>query len=421
MLQQALQSRLPFVQVKTDDLIHIQKVLSAIAGEPVSPLVIPPETQDPTKIPFSAKGSIYYTGGQAAEALLTAKFYLYCKANDKTVVFVNVKSSVLAYQGGVMFPPKELMAAYLTELLDNEKQANRLLPCYGGLTLKDMYEVTKITKKRVGSVTSAGVNETRQGYLNKLRGVIQVSTPAEEFYRCPPELEEWMDLNSKFFLKPISPVLVPRGLMFDGMPGTGKSSAARYIARRMGIPLYRMDIGGMKGKYVGVSEENLNAALGQIDQLEPCVVIMDEIEKVFTETHDSGVTSSMLSSILWWLQEHKSKVFTVMTTNNKTKIPAELYREGRIDQAMVFSGFGELEEALDFAGEVYAHTVKTIEEKLPSEMPVTEKLKDKMQMHLSNGGTVAHSNVTKEVYDMIKRMIVNGVVAPDVEEAAEAA
>ena len=52
---------------------------------------------------------------------------------------------------------------------------------------------------------------------------------------------------------------------------------------------------------------------------------------------DSGVTSRMLSSILWWLQEHKSKVFTVMTTNKQSAIPPELYRAGRIDSEINFT------------------------------------------------------------------------------------
>jgi hypothetical protein len=79
------------------------------------------------------------------------------------------------------------------------------------------------------------------------------------------------------------------------------------------------------------------------------VIIFDEVEKVFQSTSDSGVTSRLLSQLLWWLQEHKSKVFTVMTTNKKSSIPVELYREGRIDKTMAFLGIETFKEGYEFA------------------------------------------------------------------------
>ena len=50
----------------------------------------------------------------------------------------------------------------------------------------------------------------------------------------------------------------------------------------------------------------------------------------------------MLQQLLWWLQEHRSRVFTIMTCNHKSKLPPELYRPGRIDKVLVFELFDEL-------------------------------------------------------------------------------
>ncbi len=75
----------------------------------------------------------------------------------------------------------------------------------------------------------------------------------------------------------------------------------------------------------------------QAEQSSPCILLIDEVEKLFhTHGDDSGVTSRLLGSILWWLQEHESKVFTIMTTNKESAIPPELYRQGRIDQEVNF-------------------------------------------------------------------------------------
>ena len=73
------------------------------------------------------------------------------------------------------------------------------------------------------------------------------------------------------------------------------------------------------------------------------LALLDEVEKVFStsSSDQSGTTSTMLSQLLWWLAERRSKVFVVMTTNNAKALPKELYREGRIDETMWFGGLDE--------------------------------------------------------------------------------
>lgn len=396
MLTQAIRTKLPFVHVTTDDLIHISDVLSHIAGEEVRPVDIEKVT---TNEGISwPEGGIFYTNFEQP----SPKLYLTCKNDGKCLIFVNTKTSVMHFNGGVMFPPKDLMRAYLLGLMDDDEEAvDTVLPAYGGLTLKDMYEVTRLTVNRAGSVTTREVNTTRQGYITKLRGITQIDTKYP-YYDCPKSLHDWMNENLPFFQKQVAPELTPRGLLFDGPPGTGKTMAAKHLAQTLGVPLYHLDIGGMKGKYVGDSEGNLHAALSQVDQIEPCVVLFDEVEKVFGETHDSGVTSSLLGTILWWLQEHKTKVFTVMTTNHKDKIPPELYREGRIDQTMMFLGIESCTQAIKFAGQVFVALAKDIWDEVPE--PDFTDLDKRLKALYSDGNPVPQVRITKEVHSVIKKM-----------------
>ena len=133
---------------------------------------------------------------------------------------------------------------------------------------------------------------------------------------------------------------------------TGKTAGSKWIAEQMGVPLYRVDIGGTKNKYVGQSEANLLSNFSRIDAEEPAIALLDEVEKVFlTKEGDGGTTTSMLSQMLWWLAEHKSRVLTIMTTNNSKALPRELYREGRIDAVMLFEGLDK-DEAVAFVGNV---------------------------------------------------------------------
>ena len=343
LLELSLKAHLPFIAVKTDDLLHVQEVLEYIAGEAVGPYQ---KTEDFTG---SMTSEIAYT---ADAGLAVPEMYLAFKAAKKTLVFVNCKPSVMFFDCGQLMPPQAMMLEYLSDLMEDPLNAESVLPAFGGMTLKEMFEACKLTLKDAGVITAASINNTRNSYISKLKGISQIATEYP-FYSCPSYLSTWLDKNGKFFLNPVLPEMTPRGLMFDGPPGTGKTMAAKYIAKTLGVPLYHLDVGGAKGKYVGDSEGNLAAALAQVDKVAPCVVLIDEVEKIFSSQGDQGVTTSMLGSLLWWLQEHKSQVFVVMTTNNKAAIPPELYRPGRIDKVMTFNGLNSPTEMLEFATQAF--------------------------------------------------------------------
>lgn len=95
---------------------------------------------------------------------------------------------------------------------------DKILSCFGGLTLKDVGEISKLTTTRDQSITPRGVNETRRGYMGKLKGIQQVDT-AIDYYVCPSYLHEWVKNNKQFFVNPVHESLIPRGLLFDGPPG----------------------------------------------------------------------------------------------------------------------------------------------------------------------------------------------------------
>lgn len=195
---------------------------------------------------------------------------------------------------------------------------------------------------------------------------------------------------------------------------TGKTLASMYLASEFGVPLYRLDLGTMMGKYVGQSEESLNAALAQVDLVAPCVVIFDEVEKVFQNNSDSGVTSRMLSQLLWWLQSHKSKVFTVMTTNAIEKIPEELYREGRIDITLQFLGIGGHKEGYEFAKGAYTSMIEKVQQETPGISINNEKahsaLNKRVKLLYADNVPVPQSKLTQVAYSLVRELISNGGV-----------
>ena len=146
-------------------------------------------------------------------------------------------------------------------------------------------------------------------------------------------LKDWVDRRRKPFLDPARTRDFPRGLLLLGVQGGGKSLAAKAVAGRFGVPLLRLDLGSLYDKYIGETERNLRQALATADQMAPCCLWIDEIEKgIATGSEDEGVGRRVLGTLLTWMAERNTRVFLVATANDIDRLPPELVRKGRIDE-----------------------------------------------------------------------------------------
>lgn len=129
-------------------------------------------------------------------------------------------------------------------------------------------------------------------------------------------------------------VSIPKGVFLVGMPGCGKSLCAKATAATFNnVPLLKMDMGSMMGKYVGESEGNLRKALRIAEAAAPCVLWIDEIEKAFSGVGgNNDIMTRMFGYFLSWMQEKKSAVYVFATANNADRLPPELKRKGRFDE-----------------------------------------------------------------------------------------
>lgn len=129
---------------------------------------------------------------------------------------------------------------------------------------------------------------------------------------------------------------MPKGVLIAGVPGCGKSLNAKAAANLFEVPLLRLDMGRLMGKYVGESEGNLRNAISLAEAISPCVLWIDELEKAFAGIGGSGggaeVTTRLFGNFLTWMQEKESPTFVVATANDITKLPPELLRKGRFDE-----------------------------------------------------------------------------------------
>ena len=151
-------------------------------------------------------------------------------------------------------------------------------------------------------------------------------------------LKEWLNRKSKVY-KSINKAIeygveIPKGMLIAGVPGCGKSLTAKVTAGMFEVPLLRLDMGKIMGKYVGESEENMRRAIALAEAIAPCVLWIDELEKAFAGISGSGneVTVRLFGTFLTWMQEKTSSAFVIATANDITQLPPELMRKGRFDE-----------------------------------------------------------------------------------------
>ena len=151
-------------------------------------------------------------------------------------------------------------------------------------------------------------------------------------------LKAWLRKKQRIFFAPSSQLIkwdlqAPRGILLVGVPGCGKSLSAKMIASEWQLPLFRFDLGTIYDKFVGESEMKMKDALQFLDNVSPCIVWIDEIEKALSVS-DGGndVGQRVLGQFLFWLQESDSKIFLVATANDISALPTELFRKGRFSE-----------------------------------------------------------------------------------------
>jgi len=149
-------------------------------------------------------------------------------------------------------------------------------------------------------------------------------------------LKDWFGSRSKCYSRKAREYGLPslKGVFLCGVPGTGKSLAAKCAGALFNVPTLRLDIGALMGSLVGETEARTRQALALADAIAPCILWLDEVERALAGTsgggaHDSGVGARLMGSLLTWSQEHKSDVFLLATSNEPWHLPAPFLRKGR--------------------------------------------------------------------------------------------
>ena len=130
--------------------------------------------------------------------------------------------------------------------------------------------------------------------------------------------------------------LIPRGMIFWGPPGTGKTMFAKAMATAIGAAITVVSGPELKSRWVGESEENLRQIFHKARQSAPSIIVFDELDSFAAARGTytgSGVEHSMVNQMLTEMDGfHKEElVFVVGTTNFVESLDQALLRPGRFE------------------------------------------------------------------------------------------
>ena len=219
-----------------------------------------------------------------------------------------------------------------------------LATAFKGLTESEIQDLLSLTVSQDGELTKKALQlifDQKQQMILKA-GVLEM-VPLKESLTDIGGLEilkEWLQRKATVFknMKAAAEfgVTMPKGVLIAGVPGCGKSLSAKAAGKLFDVPLLRLDMGRLMGKYVGESEENMRKAIRLAEAVSPCILWVDELEKAFAGIGSGGggaeVTTRLFGTFLTWMQEKKSAAFVVATANDITQLPPELLRKGRFDE-----------------------------------------------------------------------------------------
>lgn len=134
--------------------------------------------------------------------------------------------------------------------------------------------------------------------------------------------------------------------LFVGPSGTGKTLAAGWLATRLGLPLYRVDLASVTSKYIGETEKNLAQLLARAEQAE-VVLLFDEADSLFGKRTDVKDANDRFANAQTNYLLQRIEYFdgiTLLTSNSRSRFDSAFSR--RLDIIVDFPAPGPEERRL---------------------------------------------------------------------------
>ncbi len=128
-------------------------------------------------------------------------------------------------------------------------------------------------------------------------------------------------------------------LLFVGPPGTGKTSVARALARKLDLPVVEVKLSMITSQYLGETAKNVEKTFEVAKRLAPCILFIDEFDFV-AKTRDSDEHAAIKRAVNTLLKNIdevsliNDEVLLIGATNHPHQLDAAAWR--RFDEIVNF-------------------------------------------------------------------------------------
>ena len=135
----------------------------------------------------------------------------------------------------------------------------------------------------------------------------------------------------------------PRGILFVGPSGTGKTAMARALSGEKQVPLIAIDGPQLYSKWLGESERALREVFKKTRRAAPCILFFDTIDAVApkfgADQFGTDVYQRILSQLLREIDNLRDVkgVILLAATNRPERVEPALLRSGRFDYILQFA------------------------------------------------------------------------------------
>ena len=133
-------------------------------------------------------------------------------------------------------------------------------------------------------------------------------------------------------------IRIPRGILLEGPPGSGKTSIAKAVAAEAGLPFLSLNSTQFLSRWVGEGAQKLRETFAAARRYAPAVLFIDEIDAIARDRmgedasskHTDDLTNALLSELDGFQDNRQTPVLVIAATNFDTRSP-----DTKLDKALL--------------------------------------------------------------------------------------
>lgn len=197
------------------------------------------------------------------------------------------------------------------------------------------------------SVATPDVDKIINMINTQTKGTVVTTKETLDDYVCGDLLKEELQEITDFFkneaLYKSKGIKIPKGILFKGVPGTGKTYAARCIAGSVDCYFITCTASSLQGMYIGSGAENIRNLFQGAKTLAEAsgkgvIIFIDELDSFGSRESHSGSSSDesdrTLNQLLAEMSgfEDTEKIIVIAATNYPERLDDALMRSGRFSR-----------------------------------------------------------------------------------------